>query len=357
VYLVINRRTFAVAVLFLAVLTGTAFAQSTARIRGVVSDESGGVLPGVTVTVATPDGRPLAVVTTDAVGVYATPVPAGRVRVTFALEGFASVTGDVEVRSGIDTDVPARLALAPQSETVVVQGDVRETPAAPSTPPPPIVPVEPHDRDSVCGPAKPAAAPESLGVVQALRYKSGPELYATDDEVTIDGGTLTGLSVGQNVVARRTYRVSGDPDGVKGEHTAGVLQIVGATDRNAVAVVVYACDEIRRGDRLASFAPEPLRAPDPEGMPAYRDAAKILFADSGQLVGAPHRFLVIDRGRTEDVRAGQRLTLFRRSRRDRRAPIVIGDAVVVAVRDDSATIRVERAIDVIEPGDWAAPQR
>jgi len=353
-----NRRAFAVAVILLTFLTGTAFAQSTGRIRGVVSDESGGVLPGVTVTVAAPDGRPLAVVTTDAVGVYATPVPAGRVRVTFALGGFSSVTSDVDVRSGIDADVPARLALAPQSETVVVQGDVHEKLAAPSTPPPPpVVPVEPHDRDSICGPAKPAAAPESLGLIQALRYKSGPELYATDDQVTIDGGTSTGLTVGQNVVARRTYRVSGDPDGVKGEHTAGVLQIVGATELNAVAVVVYACDEIRRGDRLAPFAPEPLRAPDPEGLPAYNDAAKILFADSGQLVGAPHRFLVIDRGRTEAVRAGQRLTLFRRSRRDRRAPIVIGDAVVVAVRDDSATIRVERAIDAIEPGDWAAPQR
>ena len=48
-------------------------------------------------------------------------------------------------------------------------------------------------------------------------------------------------------------------------------------------------------------------------------------------------------------------TLFRKSRsaggRD-----VIGDAVVVAVRIDSATIRIDRVNDAISPGDWAAPQ-
>jgi len=227
----------------------------------------------------------------------------------------------------------------------------------PAPPPPTVRPVEPHDRDSVCGPAKPDATPESLGVVQALRDNARPSLYATDDQVSVDGGTSTGLSVGQNVVARRTYRVSGNADGLVGEHTAGLLQIVGATERTAIAVVIYACDEIRRGDRLASFMAEPVRAPEPFGMPAYDNAARILFADSGQLVGAPRRLLVIDRGRTNDLHAGERVTLFRRGRREQGAPLVLGDAVVVAVREDSATIRVERAVDAIEPGDWAAPQR
>jgi hypothetical protein len=51
------------------------------------------------------------------------------------------------------------------------------------------------------------------------------------------------------------------------------------------------------------------------------------------------------------------VTLFRREHRGGAAPEVVGDAVVVAVRTDSATIRVERAIDAIASGDWAAPQR
>jgi len=112
-----------------------------------------------------------------------------------------------------------------------------------------------------------------------------------------------------------------------------------------------------RGDRLAPFTPEPLRAPEPAGAPAFDEAAQILFADSGQLLGAPRRFMVIDRGADQAIRAGQRLTLFRREARGDRKPIVVGDAVVVAVRHDSATIRVERVNDAIGFGDWAAPQR
>ena len=129
------------------------------------------------------------------------------------------------------------------------------------------------------------------------------------------------------------------------------------SERASIAVVVYTCDEIMRGDRLAPFMPEPVRAPEPAGAPAYDDAAQILFADAGQLLGAPRRFMVIDRGTDAAIRAGQRLTLFRRGNRARRAPIVVGDAVVVAVRRDSATIRVDHVNDAVGFGDWAAPQR
>src|SRR5581483_4345121 len=332
-------------------------AQTTARVRGTVSDDSGGVLPGVTVAATTPEGGALAVVATDASGGFAVEVPAGTVRVTFSLEGFASTSVDVDARTGGEVVAsPIRLALAPRSETVVVRADIAsETSRDPASVAPPVAPVLPHDRDSVCGPAKRDADPESLGRVLAPRNKDDVELYGGGEVLAIDGGTATGLSVGQNVVARRTFRISGDPDGATGEHTAGVLQIVGASDTRALAVVVYACDEIRRGDRLASFDPEPVRPPEPFGVPAYDNAARILFADSGQLVGAPHRLLVIGRGRDDDVRPGQRMTLFRRGRS--RGTVVIGDAVVVAARRDSATIRVEHAVDVIEPNDWAAPQR
>jgi hypothetical protein len=340
------------------VVVAAAAAQATGRLHGVVSDDSGGVLPGVTVTVAAPDGETLAFATTDAVGAYDVQVPAGPARVTFSLEGFSSSVLDAAVTHDAVTSLPARLAVAPQSETVVVRGDAPSERRAPQTPPPPpITPVPLHDRDSICGPAKLSATPESLGIVTARRSEPGPELFSNDDQVIVDGGIETGLSVGMNVVARRTYRISGSSDSATGEHTAGVLQIIATSDRTSLAVVVYACDEIRRGDRLASFAPEPVRAPEPLGAAAFDSAARVLFADAGQLVGAPHRFMVVDRGRRSGLRPGQRLTLFRRGHQDDRSPIVIGDAVVVAARDDSATIRIDHATDAIEPGDGAAPQR
>jgi hypothetical protein len=108
---------------------------------------------------------------------------------------------------------------------------------------------------------------------------------------------------------------------------------------------------------LASFKPEPLRAPPSLGAPDYRRAARILFPDIGQLLGAPRRLMVIDRGAASGIRAGQRVTLFRRRPSGGNATTVVGDAVVVAVRTDSATIRVEHVTDAIFFGDWAAPQR
>jgi hypothetical protein len=336
------------------------------RLHGVVADESGGVLPGVTVVASSEDGRVVATAVTDEVGRYAfRAVPVAPVRLTFQLEGFSSAVVDVPLSADADSSVPTqRLKLAPKSETVLVRGTppvdippptVRTV--LPPAPPPPIVkPVPDHDKDSVCGPAKRGVTTESFGTIQSRRAAAGHGLYASGDELVIDGGQTTGLQVGQNLVARRSFRASGEP-GVTGEHTAGLVQIVAADERAAVAVVIYACDELMQGDWLAPFEPEPIRAPERAGIPAYDRAARILLTDADQLIGAPRRLMVIDRGRDSGIRVGQRVTLFRERRPGGRGPAVIGDAVVVALRPDSATIRVQHATDVIAVGDSAAPQQ
>jgi len=332
--------------------------------RGQVTDNSGGVLPGVTVVAAAADGRILKATVTDASGVFVLrALPAGSVTLTFQLEGFANTTVALTVEPGAESRVVQRLELAQLSETVVVHGPPAPppppkapTPLPPPPPPPELKPVPAHDRDSVCGPAKPGALPESLGTIRSGRYETQGELYTTGAQLVIDKGLSEGLEVGTNLVVRRDYiaRWAMNPDTV-GEHSAGLLQIVKADESSSVAVVVYACDEFRKGDFLAPFKPEPVRDPDPVGTPAYQYAARILFADEGQTLGAPRRLMVIDKGTDEGIHVGQRITLFR-PKRGTTKPNIVGDAVVVAVRGDSATIRIGRANDAIEAGDWAAPQ-
>ncbi|MGH9143910.1 MAG: carboxypeptidase-like regulatory domain-containing protein [Vicinamibacterales bacterium] len=363
-------RTLTLAVLLVSCIFPVAGAGAIAggALHGVVADQSGGMLPGVSVTAAAEDGRILATAVTDQAGRYAfVSLPDAAVRLTFQLEGFSTAIVDVSVSPDRDTAVAAqRLLLAARSETVTVQAAAPHaaiapspyTPAPPPPPPPPIVaPVPAHDRDSICGPAKPDAGVVSLGTIRSRRYLEGNGLYTRYDELLIAGGTAERLAAGQNVVARRTYHVPGDARSVTGEHTAGLLQIVSAGDHSSVAVVIYACDELMQGDWLAPFEPEPVRAAEPPGAPAYDNAARILFADAGQIAGAPGRLMVIDRGRNHGIQPQQRLTLFRRGLAGARRPAVIGDAVVVAVRFDSATIRIVGAMDIIEAGDWAAPQR
>ena len=336
-------------------------------VRGSVVDGSGGVLPGVTVVAASGDGHILATGITDAVGGFVLgALPPGPVRLSFELEGFSTGSIDVAIQIGLEARVTQRLKLATVTETVVVYGKSAVVPQTPPRPPPPLPPPAPapvlqpvpaHDRDSICGPAKPGATADSLGTIRSVRRGSGHELYAKGDELVVDGGLLNGLEIGRNLTARRYYPVSGLADGAaKGEHTAGLLQIVSVGERTSTAVVVYACSELMPGDFLASFNPEPVRTPEPAGVPDYDDAARVLFADAGQMLGAPRRLVVIDRGGDYGIRVGQRVTLFRRAS-TRATPRIIGDAVVVAVRADSATIRLDRVTDAISLGDLAAPQR
>ncbi len=83
-------------------------AQTTDRsgIEGKVSDESGGVMPGVTVTVASPALQGGARTTvTDAEGRYRfAALPAGNYQVTFELAGFATIKRDAAARHRVHRD-------------------------------------------------------------------------------------------------------------------------------------------------------------------------------------------------------------------------------------------------------------
>jgi hypothetical protein len=334
-------------------------------VRGEVLDDSDGVLPGVTVLATAAGDHVLARAITDHVGRYVLPaLPAGPVTLVFHLEGFEPASVAVTVQPGGESSVVSRLQLGAVTEDVVVYGTAPAEPPvavaaerrAPLRPAVAVIPPPHEDLETICRPAKAALAPESVGTIHSHLYDAGRTLYGKGDELNIQGGTLDGLAVGRNLLVRRLYRANSPADLIAafGEHTSGLVQIVAATEHTATAVVVYACNELRQGDVLASFSPESARTPDPVGLPDYDAAARILFADAGQMLGMPGRLMVIDQGLAQGIHAGQRLTLFRRGGT---APLVIGHAVVISARDDSATIRVERAADAIWFGDLAAPQR
>jgi hypothetical protein len=350
----------------------TASAQTDVGVvRGQVLDVSDGVLPGVTVVASAVDGRTLVTTITNEVGHYVfTALPSGPVQIAFQLEGFEPASVEIKVQPGTELSVVERLKLAQITESVVVVAKAPEEPPPPPPaprpapipyrrpPPPVVIPVPAHEIESICRPAKPGMTFESLGTIQSHYREAGRTLYGKGDELNVDRGTLDGFEVGKNLVVRRYYRVNdpGEVIAANGEHTAGLVQIIATSEHTSTAIVIHACSEVMKGDFLASFVPEPVRPADPTGTPTYQDAIRILFADSGQMLGAPRRLMVIDRGSAQGIRAGQRLTLFRGEHGATLKPVVLGDAVVVAVRDDSATIRIENATDAISLGDWAAPQ-
>ena len=112
-----------VAVLVAVLWSGTASAQSAfGRLVGTVFDDTGGVLPGVAVTLQNElTGQTQTTTTTDA-GAFVFPqVQPGPYTVTLTLAGFrtATFTG-VEVYVGVERSLTARLEVGPLTETVRV---------------------------------------------------------------------------------------------------------------------------------------------------------------------------------------------------------------------------------------------
>ncbi|MGE0455316.1 MAG: carboxypeptidase regulatory-like domain-containing protein [Vicinamibacteria bacterium] len=99
-----------------------ALAQSTGNIYGTVTDDSGAVLPGVSVTLTGAFGT--RTTTTNADGAYRfANVDHGSHKLTAALTGFASVSRDVIVNVGRNLTIDFGLKVASVQETVTVSAE------------------------------------------------------------------------------------------------------------------------------------------------------------------------------------------------------------------------------------------
>ena len=100
-------------------------ASSTGTISGKVTDASGGVLPGVSVTATSPSLMGVQTAVTDAGGAYRFPaLPPGIYAVTYELAGFNTVKREnIQISLGFTATVNVELAVATLQETVTVTGE------------------------------------------------------------------------------------------------------------------------------------------------------------------------------------------------------------------------------------------
>src|SRR5436309_2137876 len=104
----------------------TVFAQTeTGRITGTVTDPSGSVVPGATMTLTSTTTGAVRTTTSDAVGRYVIAnVPAGTYTLKFELSGFAPQTSNVLVHVGAAITLDSKLRLAGAAESVNVIAEV-----------------------------------------------------------------------------------------------------------------------------------------------------------------------------------------------------------------------------------------
>ena len=106
-------------VLILLLTAGTSWAQATAQLSGTVRDESGAVLPGVTVTATQTDTGLVRTAVTDDTGGYLLPnLPTGPYRLEVALQGF---------RTYVQTGIVLQVGGAPTVNAVLAVGSLEES--------------------------------------------------------------------------------------------------------------------------------------------------------------------------------------------------------------------------------------
>lgn len=110
--------------LFALATTGAA-QQTTGQIFGKVTDDTGGVLPGVNVTLSSPNLlQPLTAVT-SATGTYQFPsLQIGTYSVKFEMEGFKTVVHEgIQITVGFSAQINGSLGVSALQETVTVSGE------------------------------------------------------------------------------------------------------------------------------------------------------------------------------------------------------------------------------------------
>ena len=116
-------RVASAAAFLLATAVTPAWAQATGQLNGRIADESGGVLPGVTVTATQTATGFVRSVVTDDTGSYVMPnLPTGPYRLEVALQGFRTyVQTGIVLQVGGTPTINAQLAVGNLEETVSVE--------------------------------------------------------------------------------------------------------------------------------------------------------------------------------------------------------------------------------------------
>jgi hypothetical protein len=98
----------------------------TGTISGRVTDTSGAVLPGVTVTATSPNLQGPREIVTSSFGDYVIPLlPPGTYTLTFVLSGFQTLTQQVDVASTEAVPLDAQLGVGGVEEKITVRGEAR----------------------------------------------------------------------------------------------------------------------------------------------------------------------------------------------------------------------------------------
>lgn len=245
-------------------------------------------------------------------------------------------------------------------------------PPAPETvlaPPPPVPPAS--QMAIACSPVlMDEAAMASTGIGNIVKSQDDKLMLSQEDSVAVGlngqqvpkvGDRLAVIRPGLRVVHPISNRQVG-----RAMDTLGLLEVTGVHDRTARARVIYGCEPMTVGDRVARFA----LAPFPEDKIAQPATRRVegLIVDSARSLQflALQNLVYLDVGAGQGIAPGDVFAIYRPElpRVNPAAgelvpipPARLGEAVVVRVTDTTATAVISASAKEIRAGDRAVLSR
>jgi len=273
---------------------------------------------------------------------------------------------------------PAPVAKAPKPEPPKeapkeAPKEEAKAPAPPPAPPTapvtilaPLPPVPPASKEAIaCSPVLlDEGATASAGIGSIVKSTEGRLLLSQEDYVSVSldraempkaGDRLAVVRLGPRVIHPHSKQRMG-----RTLHTLGVLEVTEVRDRTARSRVIYGCEAITIGDRVAPFA----LAPFPEdkiAKPATRQVEGVVLdaARPLQLYGLQH-LVYLDVGVGQGIAPGDVFAVYRPSvpavntATGQQVPIAperLGEAVVIRLTEKTATAVISVSAKEILAGD------
>ena len=210
-----------------------------------------------------------------------------------------------------------------------------------------------------CAPTLTFASPAA-----PLRITGGQEAaaritHAPGDLVTLNAGTRSGMTVGQEFYTRRILgsgRVT--PQNPATIRTTGWIRVWAVDDELSLATITHACETVDVGDYLEPFAlPAVPALSTASGIPERGNYGHVLTGQDRRTAFGQGDYLVVDRGINHGVMPGARFVVYHDQGVDGNFLFQVGEAVAVDVKADTSTLKVVTAIDAIYEGDYVGMRK
>jgi hypothetical protein len=211
------------------------------------------------------------------------------------------------------------------------------------------------------------APPTSLDIPAGVPHVAGAQdtvsrsLFERRDLLVLEGGSGTGMQLGQKYFIRRPLYTEGDRRHARAIATLGWLSVVAVNETTALGSMDHMCGDVARGDYL-----EPYAVPSvPAGADRDETTGELDFSTLGRVLAGTENhsavgvgsLLMIDRGEEQGLQPGARFAVYRDLRTGGVPLASVGEGVVLSIGKTMSLARITKSRDAVVPGDYVVPRK